>query len=315
MTKSVLAIDIGGTKLAAGVVDAAGTILARGEVPTLAAEGPERVLDRIVRLSRDVLAAPRVSAGSIQRIGIGCAGPVDRGAGLILNPPNLPGWTRVPLVERIQKALGHPAVLENDANAAALGEFRYGAGRGASSLVYLTVSTGIGSGIILDGKIWHGLRDGAGEVGHITLLPDGPICGCGNRGCLEALASGPSIVRRAREALATMRPSRLLDVGDFTAADVVQLAREGDVLAGEVWDDTVRYLGLGVAAIVTILAPERVVIGGGVAQAGDFLFEPLRRDVRRRVKLVAVESVPILPAALGPDVGILGAAAVALESK
>lgn len=313
MTTTVLAIDIGGTKLAAGVVDAAGRILARDEVPTLAAEGPERVLHRIVRLAEDVLAAPRVSGDSLQRIGIGCAGPVDRRAGLILNPPNLPGWVRVPLVERIEKALGLPAVLENDANAAALGEFRYGAGKGANSLVYLTVSTGIGSGIILDGKIWHGLKDGAGEVGHMTLLPDGPICGCGNRGCLEAFASGPSIARRAREALATERPSRLREVGDFTAADVVRLAQERDALAAEVWEETVRYLGLGVAAIVTILAPERVVIGGGVTQAGDFLFERLRREVRRRVKLVAVESVPILPAALGPDVGILGAAAVALE--
>jgi glucokinase len=313
VTTTVLAIDIGGTKLAAGIVNAAGGILARREVPTLAAEGPERVLHRIVRLAEDVLAAPRVSGDSLQRIGIGCAGPVDRRAGLILNPPNLPGWVRVPLVERIEKALGLPAVLENDANAAALGEFRYGAGKGANSLVYLTVSTGIGSGIILDGKIWHGLKDGAGEVGHMTLLPDGPICGCGNRGCLEAFASGPSIARRAREALATERPSRLREVGDFTAADVVRLAQEGDALAAEVWDETVRYLGLGVAAIVTILAPERVVIGGGVTQAGDFLFERLRREVRRRVKLVAVESVPILPAALGPDVGILGAAAVALE--
>ena len=314
MTRAVLGIDIGGTKLAAGVVDAGGTILARGEMPTLAAEGPERVLDRIVRLAKDVLGTLGVSAGSIQRIGIGCAGPVDRQAGLILNPPNLPGWTRVPLVQRIEKALGHPAVLENDANAAALGEFRYGAGRGASSLVYLTVSTGIGSGIILNGKIWHGVKDSAGEVGHMTLLPDGPICGCGNRGCLEALASGPSIARRAREALATERPSRLREAGDFTAADVARLAQEGDTIAAEVWDETVRYLGLGVAAIVTILAPECVVIGGGVTQAGDFLFERLRREVRRRVKLVAVESVPILPAALGPDVGMLGAAAVALES-
>ena len=313
MTTTVLAIDIGGTKLAAGIVDGSGSILARGEVPTLAAEGPERVLDRIVRLANDVLGAPGGSADAIQRIGIGCAGPVDRQAGLILNPPNLPGWVRVPLVERIEKALGRPAVLENDANAAALGEFRYGAGKGASSLVYLTVSTGIGGGIILDGKIWHGVKDGAGEVGHMTLLPDGPLCGCGNRGCLEALASGPAIARRAREALATERPSRLREAGDFTAADVVRLAQEGDALAAQVWDETVRYLGLGVAAIVTILAPGRVVIGGGVAKAGDFLFAPLRREVRRRVTLVAVESVPILPAALGPDVGILGAAAVALE--
>jgi len=306
VTTTVLAIDIGGTKLAAGIVDGSGSILARGEVPTLAAEGPERVLDRIVRLANDVLGAPGGSADAIQRIGIGCAG-------MILNPPNLPGWVRVPLVERIEKALGRPAVLENDANAAALGEFRYGAGKGASSLVYLTVSTGIGGGIILDGKIWHGVKDGAGEVGHMTLLPDGPLCGCGNRGCLEALASGPAIARRAREALATERPSRLREAGDFTAADVVRLAQEGDALAAQVWDETVRYLGLGVAAIVTILAPGRVVIGGGVAKAGDFLFAPLRREVRRRVTLVAVESVPILPAALGPDVGILGAAAVALE--
>ena len=279
---TVLAIDIGGTKLAAGIVNTAGSILVRREVPTLAAEGPERVLDRLTRLAQDVLAAPRVSDEAIQRIGIGCAGPVDRQAGLILNPPNLPGWVCVPLVERIEKALGRPAVLENDANAAALGEFRYGAGKGGSSLVYLTVSTGIGSGIILNGKIWHGVKDGAGEVGHMTLLPDGPICGCGNRGCLEALASGPSIARRAREALATGQPSRLLDAGEFTAADVVRLAQEGDAIAAEVWDETVRYLGLGVAAIVTILAPERVVIGGGVTQAGDFLFEPLRRHHLRR---------------------------------
>jgi len=311
---AVLAIDIGGTKLASGIVGADGRILARGEVPTLAGEGPERVLDRIVRLAKGLLGMPGIPADAVQRIGIGCAGPVDRQAGLILNPPNLPGWVRVPLVERIENALGCPTVLENDANAAALGEFRYGAGRGASSLVYLTVSTGIGGGIILDGKIWHGLKDGAGEVGHMTLLPDGPICGCGNRGCLEALASGPSIARRAREALATGRESRLREIQDPTAADVTRLVREGDTVAGEVWRETVTYLGLGVAAIVTMLAPERVVIGGGVAMAGELLFEPLRREVRQRVKLVAVESVPILPAALGRDVGILGAAAVALES-
>ena len=177
-------------------------------------------------------------------------------------------------MERIEKALGRPAVLENDANAAALGEFRYGAGRGATRLVYMTVSTGIGSGIILDGKIWHDVKDGAGEVGHITLLPDGPICGCGNRGCLEALASGPSIARRAREALATERPSRLRQAGDLTAADVARLAQEGDVIAAEVWDETVRFLGLGVVAIVTILAPERVMIGGGVTRAGTFCSIP-----------------------------------------
>jgi len=314
VTVVVLALDIGGTKLAAGIVDSGGNVLARAQVPTLAAEGPERVLDRIVRLAKVVMSAPGISGRAIQRIGIGCAGPVDRQAGLVLNPPNLPGWIHVPLVDDVQKALGHPAVLENDANAAALGEFRYGAGKGANSLVYLTVSTGIGGGIILDGKLWHGLKDGAGEVGHMTLVPDGPVCGCGNRGCLEALASGPSIARRAREALSTGRSSRLRDVQDLTAADVARLAQERDTVAAEVWTATVEYLALGVAAVVTIIAPERVVIGGGVAKAGDFLFEPLRRQVYHRVKLVAVASLPILPAALGSDVGILGAAAVALDA-
>jgi glucokinase len=218
------------------------------------------------------------------------------------------------LVDHLQQAIGLPAVLENDANAAALGEFRYGAGKGARSLVYLTISTGIGGGIILDGKIWHGVKDAAGEIGHMTLAPDGPLCGCGNRGCLETIASGPSIARRAREAVAGGRPTRLREISNLTAADVVSLAREGDEVACEVWEETVRYLGLGVAAAVTILAPERVVIGGGVTEAGDSLFEPLRREVRRRVKLVPMENIPILPAALGRDVGILGAAAIALDA-
>jgi glucokinase len=309
---SVLAIDIGGTKLAAGIVDADGKMLERGEVPTLAHEGLEPVLGRIVGLGRDLLARAAAQKVPVQRIGIGCAGPVDLEAGKVLNPPNLPGWSEVSLVRHIESALGLPAVLENDANAAALGEFRYGAGRGARSLVYFTVSTGIGGGIILDGKVWHGLKDAAGEVGHMTVCPDGPVCGCGNRGCLEAMASGPSIARRAREAVAAGRPTRLREYPKLTSADVVRLAQTGDVVAREVWDEAVKYLGIGVAASITMLAPERVVLGGGVTKAGDFLFEPLRAEVRRRVRLVSVESVPILPAALGPNVGILGAGAVAI---
>jgi glucokinase len=309
---AVLAIDIGGTKLAAGVVDTDGRMLARGEVPTLAAEGLEPVLGRIVGLGRELLARPDVVPLRVQRIGVGCAGPVDLKAGLVFQPPNLPGWTRVPLTDHLQRALGLPTVLENDANAAALGEFRYGAGKGARSIVYMTVSTGIGGGIILDGKVWHGAGDAAGEIGHITVCPDGPLCGCGNRGCLEAMSSGPSIARRAREIVASGRQTQLRTISKPTAADVVRLAQEGDAVAAEVWADAVKYLGIGVAAVITFLAPERVIIGGGVTKAGDSLFQPLRERVRQHVKLVPVELVPVLPAALGPDVGILGAAAVAL---
>jgi len=311
---AVLAIDIGGTKLAAGVVDTDGRMLVRGEVPTLAGEGLEPVLGRIVGLGRELLSRPEVARVRVHRIGVGCAGPVDIKAGLVFRPPNLPGWTRVPLTDHIQRSLGLPTVLENDANAAALGEFRYGAGKGTGSIVYMTVSTGIGGGIILDGKVWHGLKDAAGEVGHMTVCPDGPVCGCGNRGCLEAMSSGPSIARRGREAVAVGRQTRLSEISKPTSADVVRLAQEGDPVAGEVWAEAVKYLGIGVAAVITILAPERVVIGGGVTMAGDALFQPLREQARQRVKLVPVESVPILPAALGPDVGILGAAAVALDA-
>jgi glucokinase len=313
MADTVLAIDIGGTKLALGLVDATGRILARDEIPTRAAEGPDRVLGRLLERARIMLERPG-PAHAVRRAGIACAGPLDRQAGLILNPPNLPGWARVPLVDRVEQALGLPAVLDNDANAAALGEFRYGAGQGVRSLVYLTVSTGIGGGIILEGRLWRGLGDSAGEIGHMTIDPDGPPCGCGNRGCLEALASGPAIARRAREALQGGRHSRLRDLGEVTAPNVMRLAREGDALASEIWAVAVHALALGVGAAITILAPERVIIGGGVAQAGDMLFEPVRREVKRRVKLVAVGSIPILPAALGRDVGILGAAALALES-
>jgi glucokinase len=311
---AVLAIDIGGTKLAAGIVDSEGRILARGEVPTLAKEGLEPVLGRIVDLGRELLSRPEIADVRVHRIGVGCAGPVDLKAGLVFNPPNLPGWVRVPLSDRIQQALGLPTVLENDANAAGLGEYRYGAGRGARSIVYMTVSTGIGGGIILDGKVWHGLKDAAGEIGHMTVCPDGPLCGCGNRGCLEATSSGTSIARRAREMLAAGRQSELSAVANPTSSDVVRLARKGDPLACEIWEEAVRYLGIGVAAAITILAPERIVIGGGVTKAGDSLFQPLREHVRQRVKLVPVESVPILPATLGPDVGILGAAAVAMDT-
>src|SRR5512139_145970 len=216
---AVLAIDIGGTKLAAGVVDTDGRMLARAEVPTLASEGLEPVLGRLVGLGRELLARPDVANVRIQRIGVGCAGPVDLKAGLVFQPPNLPGWTRVPLIDHLQRALDLPAVLENDANAAALGEFRYGAGKGARSIVYMTVSTGIGGGIILDGKVWHGVKDAAGEIGHITVCPDGPLCGCGNRGCLEAMSSGPSIARHAREMLAAGKQSDLSLVANPTSAD------------------------------------------------------------------------------------------------
>jgi glucokinase len=311
MSGIVLAIDIGGTKLAAGIVEPGGGILARREVPTRAAEGVEAVLRRIVALGAELLASG--NAEPVTGVGVASPGPLDRSAGVVLSPPNMPGWDRVPLVSRLENAFRRPIVLDNDANAAALAEFRYGAGRGARSMVYFTVSTGIGGGIVLDGKLQHGVGDAAGEFGHMTVLPDGPPCPCGNRGCLETLASGPAIARAARERLSEPGPSRLRDVPDFTAADVARYAEEGDRVAREVWDRAVRFLAQGVATVVTILAPERVVLGGGVTEAGELLFAPLREEVQRRVGLVTIEKIPIVRAALRRDVGILGAAALCFE--
>jgi glucokinase len=260
-----------------------------------------------------LLGRPEVSLDPVSRIGVGCPGPIDVCRGVVANPPNLPGWSEVRLLEHIQGALGLPTALENDANAAALGEYVYGAGRDAQSLFYMTVSTGIGGGIVLNGQIWHGVNGVAGEVGHMTVLPDGPICGCGNHGCLETLASGPAIVRRA-QAAAVRRPSAIRDVVDLKTSDVERLARAGDEVALEVWNTAIKYLGIGVAGVIALLGPECVILGGGVTTAGDFLFEPLRAEVRRHLHIVPPGLVPILPAALGTDVGIRGAAAVAMKS-
>jgi len=309
---SVLGLDIGGSKLAAGVVDSQGRILARAVIPTLANEGLGPVLLRVTELCRDLMNRPEARKDPVACIGVGCAGPVDVERGIVTNPPNLPGWTEVLLLEHIQGALGLPTILENDANAAALGEYVYGAGKGAQSLFYMTVSTGIGGGIVLNGQIWHGVNGVAGEVGHMTVLPDGPICGCGNHGCLETLASGPAIVRRAQEA-AVRRPTAIRDIVDLKTSDVERLARAGDEVALEVWNAAIKYLGIGVAGVIALLGPERVILGGGVTTAGDFLFDPLRAEVRRHLHIVPPGLVPILPASLGADVGILGAAAVAMK--
>ncbi|HWS87939.1 MAG TPA: ROK family protein, partial [Pyrinomonadaceae bacterium] len=238
--------------------------------------------------------------------------PLSRDRGLILSPPNLPGWDEFPVAALVRERLGVPVLLDNDANAAALGEREYGAGRGADNLVYVTISTGIGGGIIVNGRLVHGVGDAAGEVGHMVVEPGGPPCGCGARGCLEALCSGTSIARRAAERLAGGgRTSMLLEGGGglegITARAVAEAARAGDAVAGEVWDETVAYLALGLGNVVAALAPEAVILGGGVSTAGDQLLVPLRERIRRSVKIAPVEEVRIVQAELGGDSGAYGA--------
>ncbi|MBW3623384.1 MAG: ROK family protein [Armatimonadetes bacterium] len=313
------ALDIGGTKLAVGVTDAEGRVRGQSRAPTDTSLGPEAVCDRLLAMLReahDEADAEIPLAG----VGVGCGGPLDRATGRIITVPNMPGWDGFPLRAYLEERLGLPVALDNDANAAALGEALYGAGRGSSHVCYFTVSTGIGGGIVVNGSLYRGATELAGEFGHQVILPDGPRCPCGKNGCLEALASGTSIARRARERLAAGACSSVRMAGDsrftsVTAARLADAARDGDPFALDLWEETGFYLGLGIVNVIHLLNPNVVVIGGGVASAGDLLFRPVRRTVRARGMAPLVDACRIVPAALGQDVGIVGAAALAMENS
>ena len=308
MGEAIAGIDIGGTKVAVALANTDGDLLSKARVPTRIALGPHRILEdaveEIERMMRETGTRPVA-------VGVGCGGPLSRKRGMILSPTNLPGWDEFPIVELLEKRFGVPVMLDNDANAAALGEREYGAGRGFRNLVYVTISTGIGGGVIVNGELVHGVGDGTGEVGHITVDPDGVPCNCGARGCLEAICSGTNIARRAKERLARGERSSMIDMAggaeQVTAATVVAAAREGDALASEILDETIRLLAIGINAIAVTLAPEAIIIGGGVSAAGDQLIVPLRRQLCERLKIVPAAEIHLLRAALGGDSGIHGA--------
>ena len=310
----LLGIDIGGTKLAAGVVSAGGRLLSSFQTPTLS--GPEVVLAQLAELSRQAVAASGLDWDAIAAVGVGCGGPLDPLRGVVLNPLCLPGWTEVAVVEYFRAAFSRPTFLDNDGNAAALGEQRFGAGRGVANLVYLTLSTGIGGGVIVEGRILRGAGGNAGEFGHMSVAYAGRRCECGARGCLQAYASGSSLARRAREALATGATSIMPELAGaaqaVTSQTVVEAMRLGDDLAGELWAETITVLAAGLANIINLFNPARIILGGGLTNAGDALFEPLRRSALGRALAPLGSEVAIVPAQLGSQVGIYGAAAVAL---
>jgi len=315
----LLGIDIGGTKLAVGVARR-GRFAITGELASIAKEpvrGPGRpddLIPRALELARALIAG---EGGKLGAIGISIGGPLDHLSGRVVNFPHLPGWRDIPLCDRVAGGLGAPARLDNDANLGALAEHRWGAGRGFDSMVYLTLSTGIGGGVIVDGHLLHGVGSAAGEVGHITVRTDGPRCPCGNRGCLEMMASGTSIARRTREALATAPDPILLrlagnDPAAITAPMVLQAADEGSALARGIWEETAEYIAVGLGSIIHILAPPLIVLGGGVAQAGEKLLEPVRRRLRDHVFYVPLDRIRVTGAALGHDSALTGAATLAL---
>ncbi|HIC88273.1 MAG TPA: ROK family protein [Anaerolineae bacterium] len=315
-----LGVDIGGTKIAIGVVDEDGRLLEHARWATDHSLGPPGILADIVCRARRLLDELDIEPTALTAVGVGCGGPLDRARGRVLSPPNLPGWDDLDVLSPFRDAFGIPAFLENDVNAAAWGEKQFGIGRNVSDMLYVNLGTGIGGGLIVNGRLLHGVGDGAGEIGHTTVLPQGPRCSCGNRGCLEVLASGTGIARRARQVLREGRFSLIRDLAGgeldrVTAQHVLEATRRGDPLACYLWQETVTYIAIAVGNAVSLLAPELIVFGGGVAAAGELLFKPLRKRLARRVRLVPVEHIPIVPASLGDQVGILGAAAIAFSEE
>lgn len=311
-----LGADIGGTETKLVLLDENGDVIATSSIATQARSGPAVALGRLVEAVRSLLSSWAIPQEKLTALGIGAAGPLDIGRGTVVQAPNLPGWEGAPIAEIIKGRLGIPVFLENDANLAAFGEQRLGAGQGVNSLVCLTLGTGIGGGVIINGEIFTGGLGAGAELGHITMDLDGPPCACGNRGCLEALASATAVVRMATEALREGRAemiSKLVggDIGKVTAETVHQAALNGDAVAVEILGRTGRNLGAGIASMVNIFAPRMVVLGGGLMNASPFLLEPARDEAMRRALKCFTEGLSIVPAALGGWAGAIGAACYA----
>lgn len=312
MGNLILALDFGGTKLAAGVA-VQGERAWRGHTRVLSPPHTDAGHDRaaMLAMAKELLASERPAA-----VGVSFGGPVDYTTGIVRLSHHVPGWESTPLKQILETEFNAPAWVDNDANVAALGEYRFGAGQGADSMLYITVSTGVGGGWILNGRPWRGHAGMAGEIGHMVVDPHGPLCLCGKQGCVERLASGPYIASRAREVLALYpergRKLRALVQNDLHAVDakrVAEAAAQGDGLAWEVLSVAARALGVGIGNTANLINPQRFVLGGGVTKSGERFWEAVRRTARE----IALPQVhfEIVPAALGDDAPLWGAVALA----
>lgn len=315
MASFTVGIDLGGTNLKAGLCDDHGALVAQHSVETRAELGFEAVFGRMVGLIDELLSVAGVPRADILAIGVGAPGPLSRAVGVIYNAPNLPGWVNVPLRNRLSAATGLPVVLENDANAAAFGEFLSGTGRGSRSMVLLTLGTGVGGGIVLDGQVWHGADDSAGEMGHTILVPGGRPCPCGQAGCFERYCSASAVGARMAEAIEAGEESTLLaelQAGGAVDAVAVERARaSGDALAARIWDETCYYLALGCVTIERMLVPDLIVLAGGLIGAGNRLLLPVQEHFARLRWKLTRPVTRIALSTLGGQAGIIGAAMVA----
>ena len=315
MKKYVIGVDLGGTKISTAISTIEGNILANVVLPTKAEEGEVAVLGRIVQSIDEVIVGSSTSIDEVEAIGIGSPGPLDAKKGIIITTPNLP-FKDYNLVQPLKEKYNIPVYLDNDANAAAIGEYMFGAGKGKESIIYFTVSTGVGGGAVLDGKVYRGHTSNALEIGHTTVNPNGPRCNCGNLGCLEAMSSGTAIAKKGKEAVSTNVETSLKKYDTITSYEVFKEAEAGDEVAKDIIDNALTYLGIGVANAIATFDPEMIIIGGGVSKAGDIVFDTVKKVVNKRCFKSMAESCEIVPAGLGSDAGVVGAVALAIiESR
>lgn len=311
MTKRI-GIDVGGTNVKIALVDGEGKIIYSNSVPTYAQMGYEYTVNNIKQAIRDLMKETNTDAKEIEGIGFDFPGQVDYKTGVVKLAPNIPGWVNVPIAQMIEEEFNIPTRIDNDVRCAALGELKFGAGKGCENFVCITVGTGIGSGLVINGQLVRGAANAAGEIGHIKLqMNGGPICGCGDTGCLEAFASGPSIVAMAQEYLKGGKSTKFREMagadGEITPYIVAKAAEAGDPVAKRIFEIVGSYIGMGLVSVINLLNPEKVIIGGGVAAAGDLLLDPIRKTIKERAMVVAGNSVEIVPAELGNSAGVIGA--------
>lgn len=309
---------MGATHVKLILSDFSAQVLAEVDQPLDISQPPEICLGQVTRYYQQLLEGYETKQAEIAAVGLGVPGPIVSGAGMVSFPPIMPGWNNYPIQDHLQEIWKCPVLLGNDAEFGALGEWAYGAGRGQENLAYIKVGKGIGAGLLLNGKVYRGTTGSAGEIGHITIEKNGPICTCGNRGCLEAVAGGEAIARGAIEAVKAGRKTILSDyvlMEKITVRDVVSAARKGDLLSQQIIQEAGFYIGTALASMVNLFNPGMIVIGGEVAQSGDLLLEPIRQTVRARSLKGASRAVQMTAAYLGNRSTGMGAVVQALSME
>lgn len=319
MKKAAIGIDIGGTSIKLGLVSDQGKILSRSVFMTKDAPGRAKMIKTLVTHITNLQAIARREKYSVRGVGIGAPGPIDVERGFVYFFPNISGWKNTPLKAMLERRLKMPVYVDNDANAMAYGEFRFGAGRGSKNILALTLGTGVGGGIVMNGKLFHGPAYSAAEVGHMVINENGPLCGCGNRGCIETYVGNGHFTREVAERLKKGSKSllnRWLKDGkkQLTPLLVAQAARCGDQFAYDMWREVGEHLGTFLVGMVNVLNPEKIIIGGGLAQNRGLLFGHVIDCLNRKAFPIAARSVKVVPAELGVDAGLIGSASLAFAN-